>query len=49
MYNGGERDPKHKVREPNPRMSKGPSMHQFRSDTWTRSEEGRHEDHTDLN
>ena len=26
IYNVGERDPKHKAREPNSRMSKGPSM-----------------------
>ena len=49
MYNVGERDPKHKAREPNSRMSKGPSLHQFRSDTWTKPEEGKHDDHADLN
>ena len=28
-------------------MGKGPSMHQSRPDTWTKLEEGRHENHAD--
>ena len=29
-------------------MGKGPSIHQSRPNTWTKPEEGRHEDHADL-
>lgn len=28
-------------------MGKGPYMHQSKSDTWTKPEEGRHKDHVD--
>ena len=37
-----------KSQRPNSRTGKGLSIHQSRPDTWTKPEEGRHEDHADL-